>query len=69
MGQMFMLSINKGFCDDNGPCTILAGKAGVQYADGSKADTSTGLIYYSLCYTRKLIVIKAFISIILLPQT
>jgi hypothetical protein len=49
-GQMFMLSINKGFCNDNGPCTILAGKAGVQYADGSKADTSNGLPWHCFHY-------------------
>jgi len=47
-GQMFMLSINKGFCNDNGPCTILAGKAGVQYADGSKADTSNGVYIHHI---------------------
>jgi hypothetical protein len=56
-GQMFMLSMNKGFCNDNGPCTVLAGKAGVQYADGSKADTSSGLIRYSFHYLRKLTVL------------
>jgi hypothetical protein len=67
-GQMFMLSMNKGFCNDNGPCTILAGKAGVQFADGSKADTGSGLTYYSLDDLRKLIVLKAFISITLSAQ-
>jgi hypothetical protein len=39
---MFMLNMRNGFCNDHGPCTIIAGRAGVMFTDGSKADPSTG---------------------------
>ena len=37
-GQSYFLNINKGFCNDQGPCTVLAGKVGVMFEDGTVAD-------------------------------
>ena len=41
-GQSYFLNINKGFCNDQGPCTVLAGKVGVMFEDGTVADPAKG---------------------------
>lgn len=47
-GNMFFSSIRNGFCNEKGPCTVLAGKVGVSFVDGSKADPSTGLLFEAM---------------------
>jgi len=47
-GNMFFQTISKGFCNDKGPCTVLAGKVGVMYADGSPADPSNGIYIHHI---------------------
>jgi len=42
-GQSYMLSIGKGFCNDNGPCTVLGGKVGVMFEDGTAATPAKGV--------------------------
>ena len=42
-GQSFMLNINKGFCNSNNSCTsVLGGKVGAMFEDGTEADPATG---------------------------
>jgi hypothetical protein len=48
MGQMFFTTLKDGFCNKDGPCTILAGKVGVQYADGTEANPGNGLYIHHI---------------------
>jgi hypothetical protein len=43
-GQSFWLKIQKGLCNDisKGPCTVLAGRVGVVWADGREATPANG---------------------------
>jgi hypothetical protein len=43
-GQTYFLNINKGFCNGNGPCTVLAGQVGILFEDGTIADPSKGAL-------------------------
>lgn len=42
-GQTYILSINKGFCNEAGPCTVYGGRVGVMYEDGTPATPETGV--------------------------
>jgi hypothetical protein len=44
-GQTYFLNINRGFCNENGPCTVFAGRVGVMFLNGTKADPSKGSPY------------------------
>jgi hypothetical protein len=48
-GQTFMLSINKGICNEqtNGPCTVFGGNVRILYEDGTDATPATGMLPYS----------------------
>jgi hypothetical protein len=48
-GQTYFLNIDKGFCNDQGPCTVLAGKVGVMFEDGTKADPAKGCTPSTSC--------------------
>jgi hypothetical protein len=50
-GQTFSLSINKGFCNDNGPCTVYAGKLGVMFEDGTPATPAKGVYIHHVLTT------------------
>ncbi|QDS74106.1 hypothetical protein FKW77_009732 [Venturia effusa] len=50
-GQTFALSINKGFCNDAGPCTVYAGKLGVMFADGTPATPEKGIYIHHVLTT------------------
>jgi hypothetical protein len=41
-GQTWFLNIDKGFCNGNSSCTVLGGKVGVMFEDGTPADPATG---------------------------
>jgi hypothetical protein len=43
-GDTFMLNIDRGFCNGNSSCTVLGGKVGVMFEDGTPADPSSGTI-------------------------
>jgi hypothetical protein len=48
MGQGIFYSLPKQLCNREGPCTVLAGKVGVVYADGSPANPSTGIYIHHI---------------------
>lgn len=50
MGQSFFLSVRNGMCNElaKGPCTILAGRVGVMWIDGKKADPSNGIYIHHI---------------------
>jgi hypothetical protein len=50
-GQTFALSINKGFCNDDGPCTVYAGKLGVMFEDGTPATPASGIYIHHVLTT------------------
>jgi len=50
-GQTFFLSINKGFCNDAGPCTVYGGKVGVMYEDGTAATPENGVYIHHVLTT------------------
>ncbi|KAF2400595.1 hypothetical protein EJ06DRAFT_397833 [Trichodelitschia bisporula] len=50
-GQSYFLNIKKGFCNENAPCTVYAGKVGVQFEDGTKADPSKGVYIHHVLTT------------------
>jgi hypothetical protein len=52
-GQSFFLSIDKGFCNGNSSCTVLAGKVGVMFEDGSEADPATGIYIHHVLTSNK----------------
>ena len=41
-GDRFTLNIDHGFCNANSSCTVLGGKVGVMFEDGTPADPSSG---------------------------
>lgn len=61
-GQTFMLNINKGFCNDEGPCTVLAGKVGVMFEDGSEANPAKGIYIHHVLTSDRTKKTSAFIS-------
>jgi len=53
-GQSFMLNINKGFCNSNNSCTVLGGKIGAMFEDGTEADPATGIyIHHVLTFNKQ----------------
>jgi len=48
MGQSFFYSMPKTLCNSQGPCTILAGRVGVVFADGKEANPSTGIYIHHI---------------------
>ncbi|KAE9988425.1 hypothetical protein EG328_011185 [Venturia inaequalis] len=50
-GQTFSLSINKGFCNDAGPCTVYTGKLGVMFEDGTAATPEKGIYIHHVLTT------------------
>ena len=67
-GQSFFLSIRNGLCNDiaKGPCTVLAGKVGIVWADGRAATPANGSFnvhFSSRGNTETLIVLKVSTSI------
>jgi len=43
-GQSFFLNIVKGFCNEKGPCTVLGGRVGVMFEDGTEANPAKGVL-------------------------
>jgi hypothetical protein len=49
-GQSIFMSMPKTLCNRDGPCTVLAGKVGVMYADGKEALPANGMITHFIRY-------------------
>jgi len=48
MGQNFRYNGPKMFCNQNGPCTVIAAQVGVVYADGKPANPSNGIYIHHI---------------------
>jgi len=49
-GKSYFLNI-KNFCNEKGPCTVYAGKVGVEFADGTPAELSKGIYIHHVLTT------------------
>jgi hypothetical protein len=68
-GDTFMLNINKGFCNGNSSCTVLGGKVGVMFEDGTEADPAAGTNPPSLFTSQTLTMAQGSTSTTSSPST
>jgi hypothetical protein len=53
LGDTFFGAINNGFCNDNGPCSVLSSRVQLEFEDGKPATPATGVYMHHIITTNQ----------------